>query len=179
VGRDQSRRLIHEKGKVFCFFFSKKKALLFEKRSKNFLSISLWRLRMLTWVVVAIGSAVGGMARYGVGLLAARAWGAAFPWGTLLINVVGSFVIALFGALTLADGRLPASSEMRAFVMVGFCGGFTTFSSFSLQTLELLQAGETVAAGLYILGSVLLCVGGAFLGYWLATRLGLPARLEG
>ncbi len=132
----------------------------------------------MSWLVVAIGSAIGGVSRYGVGLLAARAWGAAFPWGTLLINIVGSFVIALFGAMTLANGPMPMGSNMRAFVMVGFCGGFTTFSSFSLQTLELLQAGETVAAALYILASVGLCLAGAFLGYWIATHIGLPPRTE-
>ena len=131
---------------------------------------------MMTWLMVALGSALGGMARYGVGLLVARAVGAAFPWGTLLINVVGSFVIGFYGALTLADGAMPASPEARAFVMVGFCGGFTTFSSFSLQTVDLLQAGETVAAGGYIVGSVALCVAGAALGYWVASRMGVPVR---
>ena len=132
----------------------------------------------MTWLVVAIGSAIGGVSRYGVGLLAARAWGVTFPWGTLLINIAGSFVIALFGAMTLANGPMPMSTNMRAFVMIGFCGGFTTFSSFSLQTMELLQAGETVAAALYILASVGLCLAGVFLGYWIATHIGLPPRTE-
>jgi CrcB protein len=131
---------------------------------------------MMIWVVVAIGSAVGGVARYGVGLLVARAVGAAFPWGTLLINVLGSFVIGLFGALTIADGPLPASATARAFVMVGICGGFTTFSSFSLQTVDLLQAGETAPAAFYVAASVALCLAGTFLGYWLASRVGVPAR---
>ncbi len=131
---------------------------------------------MITWLMVALGSAVGGVTRYGVGLLVARAVGASFPWGTLLINVVGSFVIGFYGALTLADGPAPASVEMRALVMVGFCGGFTTFSSFSLQTVDLLQAGETAAAACYVAGSVALCLAGAFLGYWLAARLGVPLR---
>ncbi len=131
---------------------------------------------MITWLVVALGSAFGGMARYGVGIVVARAVGQSFPWGTLLINIVGSFIIGLYGALTLADGPMPASAEMRAFVMIGFCGGFTTFSSFSLQTVDLLQAGETVPAGLYILASVALCLAGTFLGYWLATRLGFSVR---
>ena len=133
---------------------------------------------MITWIAVALGSAIGGMARYGVGLLAVRLVGAGFPWGTLLINVAGSFIIGLYGAMTLADGPMPASADMRAFVMVGFCGGFTTFSSFSLQTLDLIQAGETVAAACYVLASVGLCLAGVFLGYWLATRIGLPPRTE-
>ena len=129
---------------------------------------------ILTWIVVAAGSAIGGVSRYGVGLLAARLWGQGFPVGTLLINIVGSFIIWLYGTLTLANGAMPASSDMRAFVMIGFCGGFTTFSSFSLQTLELFRAGETFEAGLYILLSNALCLAGVFLGYWLATRAGLP-----
>jgi fluoride exporter len=133
---------------------------------------------IFTWIVVAIGSAIGGVSRYGVGLAAARLWGPSFPVGTLLINIVGSFIIGLYGALTLADGPMPASSDMRAFVMIGFCGGFTTFSSFSLQTLELLRAGENFAAGLYILLSNALCLAGVFLGYWLATRAGLPGGME-
>ncbi len=133
---------------------------------------------ILTWIVVAIGSAIGGVSRYGVGLLAARLWGQSFPVGTLLINIVGSFIIGFYGALTLANGPMPASSDMRAFVMIGFCGGFTTFSAFSLQTLELLRAGETLEAALYILLSNVLCIAGAFLGYWLATRAGLPVGME-
>jgi fluoride exporter len=133
---------------------------------------------IFTWIVVAIGSAIGGVSRYGVGLAAARLWGPSFPVGTLLINIVGSFIIGLYGALTLADGPMPASSDMRAFVMIGFCGGFTTFSSFSLQTLELLRAGENLAAALYILLSNGLCLAGVFMGYWLATRVGLPGGME-
>ncbi len=132
---------------------------------------------MITWLVVALGSAFGGVSRYGVGLLADQLWGSAFPWGTLLINIVGSFIIAFFGTVTLATGPMPANSDIRAFVMVGFCGGFTTFSSFSLQTLELLQDGEILAAGAYMLASVVLCVAGAFLGFWLASRLGVPPQV--
>jgi CrcB protein len=126
---------------------------------------------MLIWLVVALGSAFGGVARFAVSLLAVRFFGLAFPWGTLFINIVGSFVITLFGALTLSNGLMPASAETRAFVMVGICGGFTTFSSFSLQTVDLLRAGQTAAAAFYVLASVVLCVVGAFLGYWLVTRM--------
>src|ERR1700690_543574 len=128
-------------------------------------------MTLLTWLVVAAGSAIGGVARFGVGLLVVRLVGPGFPWGTLLINVVGSFVIGLFGAVRIAGGPAPASFDLRAFVMVGFCGGFTTFSAFSLQTVEMLQAGETVAAALYVVASVALCVVGTFFGYWLATRI--------
>jgi CrcB protein len=129
---------------------------------------------MMTWLAVAVGSALGGMARYGLGILVARVVGTGFPWGTLLINVLGSFAIGLYGTLTLPDGPMPASFAARAFVMVGLCGGFTTFSSFSLQTMLLLQAGDVLEAAGYILGSVALCLAGTFLGYWLAIRLGVP-----
>jgi CrcB protein len=128
---------------------------------------------MMLWLAVAVGSAFGGVARFGVGMLAVRALGAGFPWGTLFINVLGSFVIGLYGALTQPDGPMPASATARAFVMVGICGGFTTFSSFSLQTIELLQAGEILPASLYVVGSVALCLLGTILGYFLATRLGI------
>jgi CrcB protein len=128
---------------------------------------------MITWLAVAVGSALGGMARYGVGLAVARAVGNAFPWGTLLINVLGSFVIGFYSALTAPSGPMPGSATARVFVMVGICGGFTTFSSFSLQTADLMAAGELVAAACYIVSSVALCVAGTFLGYWLATRIGM------
>ncbi|HWB52358.1 MAG TPA: fluoride efflux transporter CrcB [Stellaceae bacterium] len=118
---------------------------------------------------VALGSALGGVARYWLALGVARLAGETFPWGTLLINIIGSFVIAYFGTLTLPDGPRPASLEMRVFVMVGLCGGFTTFSSFSLQTIELLRSGESGRAVAYIVGSVALCLAGTALGHYLAT----------
>ena len=93
-------------------------------------------------LAVILGSAVGGLARYWLTILVAALAGPRLPWGTLLINVLGSFVIGWFGALTGAGGRIAVPPEMRAFVLVGVCGGFTTFSSFSLQTLELVQAEE-------------------------------------
>ncbi|WP_204279737.1 CrcB family protein, partial [Serratia marcescens] len=80
------------------------------------------------------------------------------PWGTILINVTGSFAIGLFGTLTLAQGRYPASETLRLFVMIGLCGGYTTFSSFSLQTLDLMRNGAMVRAGVNIAASVALCV---------------------
>jgi len=122
---------------------------------------------------VAFGSAVGGVTRYWVGVAVARLAGEAFPWGTLLINIVGSFVIAYFGTLTAANGMRPASLEARLFVMVGLCGGFTTFSSFSLQTVDLLRGGENARALAYILASVALCLAGSMFGHYAA---GLGAR---
>lgn len=127
---------------------------------------------MIPWLLVAAGGALGSVARYGMGLGVGRVWPDPFPLGTLLINIGGSFVISFFGTLTSQSG----AANLRLFVMVGFCGGFTTFSSFSLQTLELLQAGESVRAALYIVLSVVLCLIGVFLGFWLASRLGFSPR---
>ncbi len=93
--------------------------------------------------------------------------GGRFPWAVLFINVLGSFVIGWFGTISAPDGRLPAASDIRIFVMVGICGGFTTFSSFSLQTFDLLRGGETMLAAAYVIASVLLCVLGVGLGVWL------------
>jgi CrcB protein len=127
---------------------------------------------MIAYVWVALGSAIGGMARYGVGVVAVRLWGAAFPWGTLIINVAGSFIIGFFGTLTFADGPMPASLGLRTFVMVGFCGGFTTFSSFSLQTLELARDEQWLGALANIALSVVLCLLAVTAGHILAGRLG-------
>jgi CrcB protein len=131
---------------------------------------------MMAYLWVALGSALGGMARYGVGLAAARLWGLAFPWGTILINVAGSFVIAFFGTLTLPGGPLPANAALRVFVMVGICGGFTTFSSFSLQTLELARDGAWGAAFLNVALSVVLCLLAVAAGYLLAARIGVAPQ---
>jgi CrcB protein len=123
---------------------------------------------MVTWLWVGFGGALGSLARFWLASAVAALTGPQFPWGTLLINAVGSFVIGCFGALTADSGRLDVPTDIRLFVMVGICGGFTTFSSFSLQTLELLQSGEALRAGGYIVGSVVLCLvfvwAGAVLG---------------
>ena len=123
---------------------------------------------------VALGSAIGGVARYWVGVVVARLAGETFPWGTLLINIVGSFVIAYFGTLTASEGLRPASIEARLFVMVGLCGGFTTFSSFSLQTVDLLRGGEQGRALAYIVASVVFCLVGTAIGHY-AAGLGSAA----
>jgi CrcB protein len=128
---------------------------------------------MSAYLWVALGSALGGVGRYGFGLLAARWWGESFPWGTIIINVVGSFVIGFFGALTTAGGAMPASANMRVFVMVGICGGFTTFSSFSLQTLVLARDGNWVGASGNVVLSVVLCLLFVTLGQVSADRIGL------
>jgi CrcB protein len=121
-----------------------------------------------TYAWVAIGGALGSMARFALGVAAIELVGARFPWGTLLINVLGSFVIGWFDVLTGEFGRWTVPADARAFVLVGICGGFTTFSSFSLQTMQLLQGGEAVRAGAYIVGSVILCLLAVWAGMLLA-----------
>jgi fluoride exporter len=119
---------------------------------------------------IALGGALGSVARYWIALWAAPI-SRSLPWGTILINVLGSFAIGLFGTLTLAHGRYPAPDAARLFFMVGVCGGFTTFSSFSLQTLDLLRAGAPVRALANAALSVLLCLGAVALGHAAAAAL--------
>jgi CrcB protein len=127
--------------------------------------------RMLTYALVALGSAIGGTLRYWLAAVVAEATAGTFPWGTLLINVTGSAAIGLFATLSGTDGRIYVPGEWRAFFMVGVCGGYTTFSSFSLQTLTLVQDGEWLAAGMNVLGSVALCLLAVWLGHAAAAAL--------
>jgi CrcB protein len=126
---------------------------------------------LLTYLIIGMGSALGGIARYGCGLLAAALWGSPFPWGTILINLIGSFVIGGFATLTAPDGRLYVRTVWRQFVMVGLCGGYTTFSSFSLETLQLLQAHRPAAAGANVALSAALCLLAVWGGHALAQRV--------
>src|SRR4051794_27315246 len=106
---------------------------------------------MFTYLWVALGSALGGVARFWASGVIASRFGAAFPFGTLVVNITGCFIIGLFAGLTGSEGRLPAPANIRAFLMVGICGGYTTFSAFSLQTLDLARTGDWLRAGLNIL----------------------------
>ena len=126
---------------------------------------------MSTVLWVALGSALGGVARYGCSGLVARFMGETFPWGTLLVNVLGSLAIGLVATLSAPEGRWLLSVEARQFLMVGVFGGFTTFSSFSLQTLNLVQNGEWAASAAYVTGSVLLCLLGVWGGHALGVAL--------
>lgn len=126
---------------------------------------------MQNYIWVAIGGALGTTGRYWLSGLVARLIGETFPWGTLLINVTGSILIGFFATLTGPDGRVFVGSTGRQFVMIGICGGYTTFSSFSLQTLNLMNDREWFYAGANILLSVALCLIGVWAGYMLASTL--------
>lgn len=129
---------------------------------------------MRTYLIVAAGGALGSMARYWLSGVVANRYGETFPWGTLLVNVTGCLVIGFLASLTVADGRWLAPSWFRAFALVGVLGGYTTFSSFSLQTLTLVQDGDWLRAGANVLGSVGLCLVGVWLGYQLGSQLNTP-----
>jgi CrcB protein len=129
------------------------------------------RSEALIFLGVAAGSALGGALRYGVSGLVARSVGETFPWGTLVVNVAGSFLIGLVATVTGPDGRLLVSPLARQFWMSGVFGGFTTFSSFSLQTLSLAQDGEWARAGANVALSLALCLAGVWLGATLAAAV--------
>ena len=120
------------------------------------------------YVAVTLGSALGGLARY---IVTNAVPSEDFPWGTVIINIVGSFIIGFFAALTAAEGRMPASPELRVFVMAGICGGFTTFSAFSLQTLDLIREDQWLAASGNVVASVALCLLAVWLGHVAASSL--------
>ena len=120
----------------------------------------LWK-----YVCVGFGGALGTILRFWLSGLIAQAYGERFPMGTLVINVTGSFIIGIFATLTGPDGRLMVGSIPRQFFMIGICGGYTTFSSFSLQTLNLAREGQWGYAALNVGLSVLLCLLGVWLGF--------------
>lgn len=126
-------------------------------------------MSLTTCLYVIAGGAVGTFARYAISLWALPI-SRGLPWGTILINILGSFIIGFFGTLTLAQGRYPVAENFRLFVMIGICGGFTTFSSFSLQTLDLMRSGAMVRAGTNVVASVVLCVAAVALGHFLAAQ---------
>ena len=121
----------------------------------------------MSYLWVTIGSAIGGLLRYAI-----SRWTLSidmvFPYGTFLINVSGSFIIGYFGTLTLQSGKFPVSDNLRLFVMVGFCGGFTTFSSFSLQTFDAMRSGAWVRAVANVVLSVVMCIAAVAAGHLLA-----------
>jgi len=134
---------------------------------------SKWNTAIL-YVYVSLGSVLGGVARYLVSLLLPALSG--FPLPILFVNVTGSFIIGFYGTLSGPDGRVFASTRQRQFVMTGFCGGYTTFSAFSLDTFRLLHGGMKYIALLNIAVSVVTWLVAVWLGHLLANRLN---RLKG
>ncbi len=126
---------------------------------------------MMLYLLVGLGGALGSVARFWLSGVIANRIGETFPWHTLVINVTGSFVIGFFATLTGPDGRIFASTSTRQFVMIGVCGGYTTFSAFSLQTLNLARDGEWLQAGANTVGSVVACLVAVWLGHLLAAYL--------
>ena len=129
---------------------------------------------MLEYLYIAIGGALGSVARYWASGAVAQRYGEFFPFGTLVVNVTGSLLIGFFATLTGPDGRFLVSPGMRQFVMIGVCGGYTTFSSFSLQTLNLARDGEWLAAGANTVLSVVTCLVAVALGHFLALTINRP-----
>jgi CrcB protein len=128
----------------------------------------------IAYLWVALGGALGSVSRYWInGLVSAKA-AATFPWGTLTINVTGSLIIGVAGALAIPEGRMETQTRqfITQFLMIGVCGGYTTFSSFSLQTLNLIHDREWLYAGGNILLSLCLCLIAVWLGWMLGTGLG-------
>ncbi len=126
---------------------------------------------MLIAIWIFIGGGLGSLARWGASSFIGRCWGETFPLGTLVVNVTGSFIIGLFATLTGPEGRWMAPSSFRQFFMVGICGGYTTFSSFSLQTLALAEDGEWFRAGANAVLSLVLCLIAVWLGRAAAVYL--------
>ncbi len=122
----------------------------------------------LEYIWIALGSALGGLARYWLSGVIARRFGEAFPVGTLVVNASGSFVIGFLAALTDPVGRVWMNASARQFLMMGLCGGYTTFSSFSLQTLNLAREGEWLYAGANVVCSVLFCLLAVWFGHVVA-----------
>lgn len=125
----------------------------------------------LPYLTIGLGSAIGGVARYECGVAVGRWLGAGFPWGTIFVNIVGSLFIGFFAALTGPEGRLLVGTQMRQAVMVGLCGGYTTFSSFSLENAQLLRQGEPFTAVANIGASLVLCLIAVWLGHSAAAKI--------
>jgi fluoride exporter len=119
-------------------------------------------------LVVFLGAGIGGVTRYGLGVWIQGLAGTDFPWPTLVINVTGSLLLAVVYAM-LAD--LASAVEWRLFLGVGFCGGYTTFSTFSLETVSLMQEGDWGRAGGYVAASVVASVAAAVLGLRIGAAL--------
>lgn len=125
---------------------------------------------MMNYLWIGVGGGLGGMLRYWLSGVLDRRFGETFPVGTLVVNVSGSCVIGFFAAMTAPDGRWLVNPAVRQFVMIGILGGYTTFSSFSLQTLNLAREGEWLWAGLNVLASVAVCLVAVWAGHAVAMN---------
>jgi CrcB protein len=127
----------------------------------------------MAYLAVGVGSAIGGVGRYWLAGVIGQRHGDNFPWGTIVVNVTGSFAIGVLAALAAAGGQSnPRLNPLAAqFLMVGICGGYTTFSAFSLQTLKLIQAGSLSQAGANVALSVIACTVAVWIGYVLGQAL--------
>ena len=119
------------------------------------------------WLIVGLGGFLGSVARYLASTQLARLWPALFPWGTFAVNVIGSLVVGLVFGLSQRHQWLTA--EWRLFLATGFCGGFTTFSAFAFENMRLIQHGDYGTFALYAIASVVLCIAGAAVGYFIST----------
>ena len=124
---------------------------------------------MLAYLWIALGGALGSVARFWFSGIVARQFGETFPWGTVLVNISGCFVIGVLAALSEPGGRQYLKPGGREFLIYGVCGGYTTFSSFSLQTLQLIMREEWLKATGNVVGSVALCMIAVWLGYLVAA----------
>ena len=128
----------------------------------------------MQYLVIGLGGALGSMLRFGLGSLIdtnVQKTGQIFPWGTVIVNITGCFIIGFIFTISSSEGRIILSSLTRNFIMIGILGGYTTFSSFSLQTLTLAQDGQWWGAAANVLLSVVLCLAGVWLGAMLAGSL--------
>jgi CrcB protein len=124
---------------------------------------------MSGFLIVFVGAGIGGALRHGTNLLAARILGTSFPYGTLTVNIVGSLVMGLFAAYFAFKG--DGAQSWRLFLTTGILGGFTTFSTFSLDTAVLWERGDMLGTAIYALGSLILSVTALFLALWLGRSL--------
>ena len=129
---------------------------------------------MLSYIWVCLGGAIGSGMRFWISGMVAQRIGQTFPVGTLVVNVTGSFIVGVFAAMSIPEGRWFLSPTVREFLMIGICGGYTTFSSFSLQTLALAQDGEWFRAGVNSVLSLALCLIATWLGYFSISLINKP-----
>jgi fluoride exporter len=126
---------------------------------------------MLNYIVIMLGGALGTGARFWTSGIVAGRVGESFPMGTLVVNVTGSFIIGFFAAFTDSEGPFLVPPRFSQFFMIGVCGGYTTFSSFSLQTLDLIRDGDWLKASLNALLSFACCLAAVWLGRVLALTI--------